>query len=279
VSFRPTIPLSGVAGWRFLERTQERQQAAFEKSPEIGREAAYFESRIASVTTAADLVADRRLLGVALTAFGLEAEIDKRAFLRKVLEEGTTDTGDFATRLTDPAWRKLADAFGFGNPGGARTGQPGFAAKIVAAYKTRAFEAAVGETDNDLRLAMNFRREIAELAAQGTEGASWFAVLGSKPLRQVFEKAYGLPSAFGKVDIDRQREVMRDKTAALFGGDTLAVFKDPAAVAKLVDRFLARAQIDAGVTATGPAAAALTLLQSMSTGGSQGLVNLLASRR
>jgi hypothetical protein len=278
VSFQPTIPLSGVAGWRFLERTQERQQAAFEKGPELKRDVAYFEDRIASVTSAADLVADRRLLKVALGAFGLEAEVDKRAFLRKVLEEGTTDTGDFATRLTDPAWRKLADAFGFGNPGGARTGEAGFAARIVAAYKTRAFEAAVGETDNDLRLAMNFRREIAELAAQGTEGASWFAVLGSKPLRQVFETAYVLPSAFGQVDIDQQREVMRDKTAAFLGDDVLAVFKDSAAVEKLVDRFLARAQIARGATATGPAAGALTLLQSMSGGGSQGLVNLLAAR-
>ena len=53
MSFQPTIPLSGVAGWRFLERTQPRQQAAFEKSPEVQRDVAYFEDKIASVTTAA----------------------------------------------------------------------------------------------------------------------------------------------------------------------------------------------------------------------------------
>jgi hypothetical protein len=277
MSFAPAIPLSGVAGWRFLARTEARQQAAFEKSPQIQRDVAYFAEKIGSVGTAAELVADRRLLKVALGAFGLEGEIDKRAFLRKVLEEGTTDIGDFATRLTDPAWRRFADAFGFGNPGGARTGDAGFAAKIAAAYKTRAFEAAVGETDNDLRLAMNFRREIAELAAQGSEGASWYAVLGSKPLRQVVEKAYGLPSAFAKVDIDRQAEVMRDKTSAIFGDSTLAVFKDPAAVEKLIGRFLARAQIEQGAPTTGPAAAALTLLRSTDSG-SQGILNLLASR-
>ena len=40
----------------------------------------------------------------------------------------------------------------------------GFAAGVVADYKTRAFEAAVGETNNDMRLAMNFRREMAELS-------------------------------------------------------------------------------------------------------------------
>jgi hypothetical protein len=276
MSFQPTVPLPGIAGWRFLERTQARQQAAFEKGPELQRDIAYFAEKIATITTAADLVADRRLLKVALGAFGMEGEIDKRAFIRKALEQGTTDPGDLAARLTDPAWRKLADTFGFGNPGGARTGDAGFAAKIIAAYKTRAFEAAVGDADNNLRLAMNFRREIADFAAQGTDGASWFSVLGSKPLRQVLEKAYGLPTAFGQIDIDQQREVMRDKTGALFGTDTLAAFKDPAAVEKVLNRFLARAQIEQGSATTSSAAAALTLLRGAGSGAS-GLYNLLAS--
>jgi hypothetical protein len=277
VSFQPTIPIGGLAGWRFLERTQASQRAAFEKGPELQRDIAYFTEKIGTIATAADLVADRRLLKVALGAFGMESELDKRAFIRKVLEEGTTDPKAFANRLTDRVYRKLAETFGFGNPGGPRTGDPGFAAKITEAYKARAFEAAVGEADNNMRLAMNFRREIAELAAQGEDGASWFSVLGSRPLREVFEKAYGLPKQFGQIDIDRQAETLADKTGGLFGTGTLASFRDPEAVEKIITRFLARAQIEGGITATTPGAGALTLLQSM-TGSSQGLVNLLASR-
>ena len=250
MSFQPTIPLPGIAGWRFLERTQGAQKAAFEKGPELQRDIAYFKEKIAGVATAADLVADRRLLKVALGAFGLEGEIDKKAFVRKILEGGTTDPASLANRLTDKSWYKLTEAFGFGDPGGARTGEAGFAAKLVEAYKTRAFEAAVGDADNDMRLAMNFRREIAELAKG--EGGSWFSVLGSKPLRQVIEKAYGLPKAFGQIDLDQQREVLRDKTSAMFGTDKLTAFQDAANVEKLIDRFLARAQIEAGVSATSP---------------------------
>ena len=160
-------------------------------------------------------MADRRLLKVALGAFGLEGEIDKKAFVRKILEEGTADPASLANRLTDKSYHKLAVAFGFGDLGGARTGQAGFAAKIVGAYKTRAFEAAVGDADNNMRLAMNFRREIAEIA-QGA-GGSWYAILGSKPLRQVIEKAFGLPSAFSQIDIDKQRDILVDKTGAMFG--------------------------------------------------------------
>jgi hypothetical protein len=275
MSYQPVVPLPGIAGWRFLERTQARQQAAFETGAALKREVAYFEEKIASVTTAADLVADRRLLGVALAAFGLEGEIDKKALIRKVLEEGTGE-GAMATRMTDPAWRKLAAALGFGD-GGAQTGKPGFAPGIISAYKTRAFEAAVGEANNDMRLALNFRREMATLAAG--KGGSWYAVLGSKPLRQVVEKAFGLPSAFAQVDIDKQVEMLRDRADGLFGSDSLAVFQDAANVDKLIDRFLARAQIESGAGATGPAANALALLQGMTSDrGSSGLWNLIASR-
>ncbi|MBA3324873.1 MAG: DUF1217 domain-containing protein [Rhodobacteraceae bacterium] len=277
MSFQPQIPLTGPAGWRFLQRTQASQQAAFEKGPQLQREIAYFEENIGAVTSAADLVADRRLLKVALGAFGLEGEIDKKAFIRKVLDEGTDDSAAFANRLTAPGYKAMAAAFGFGNAGGARTAVPGFADRIVAAYKTRAFEAAVGESNDDMRLAMNFRREIAELS-KGAKGGSWFTVIGSKPLREVIEKAYGLPGAFGRIDVDRQRDTLRDRTSALFGTANLTAFADPANVEKVIDRFLARAQLESGASAPTSGSAALTLLRNAAAGGSQGLYNLLAAR-
>ncbi len=276
MSFQPQIPLAGIAGWRFLERTQPVQQAAFEKGPQLAREIAYFTENVGKIETAADLVADRRLLKVALGAFGLSDEIDKKAFIRKVLEEGTTDPKALAMRLTETAFREMSDAFGFGAETGRRNAEPGFASGIVAAYKTRAFEAAVGESNNDMRLAMNLKREIGELAAG--EGASLFKVIGSKPLRQVFEKAFNLPSQFVQLDIDRQVEVFGDKLSKMFGKGDLTVFQDPANVDKLITRFLAISQIETGAAATSATSSALTLLQNANGGGSQGLFNLLAAR-
>ena len=75
-------------------------------------------------------------------------------------------------------------------------------------------------------------------------------MLGSKPLREVIEKAFGLPTRFAQIDIDQQRDILRDKTSALFGTDKLTAFQDPAAVEKVIDRFLARAQIEDGITST-----------------------------
>jgi hypothetical protein len=65
----------------------------------------------------------------------------------------------------------------------------------------------------------------------------------------------------------------------MFGTGKLTAFQDAANVDKLIDRFLARSQIEQGASATSPAAGALTLLQSLTGGGSDGLLNLLASRR
>jgi len=277
MSFQPQIPFSGIAGWRFLERAAPVLQDTFEKGPQLQRDIAHFAETIGSITSAAELVADRQLMRVALGAFGLDSELDKRAFMRKILEEDLADPRALANRLTEPAYKKMAVAFGFGSATGPRTGEAGFAAKIIADFKTRAFEVAVGQSDNAMRLALNFRREMAEMS-QG-DGANWFRVLGSKPLREVFEGAYGLPSQFGRIDVDQQREVMRDKTGRLFGGSELTVFQDPEAIETVVNRFLARAQVEAGVSAPGPASNALALLQAGSAGrGAEGLFALLAKR-
>jgi hypothetical protein len=277
MSFQPSIPLGGIAGWRFLQRTEAAQAAAFARGPQITREIAHFAERIGGVTSAEALVADRRLLQVALGAFGLEGEIDKKAFLRKVLESNTLDPRSPASRLTNPAFRAVAAAFGFGDPGGPRTADPGFAERIAAQYRARQFEVAVGAVDDDMRAALNFRREIAAYAARTGEGV-WFEILGSPPLRRVFEKAFGLPKEFGKLDVDRQREILRDRTRATFGEGGLAVLRDPANVERLIMRFLARAQVEAGPPAGAPGSTALALLQG-ATGGAEGLFSLLAGRR
>ncbi|PZQ52382.1 MAG: flagellar protein [Rhodovulum sulfidophilum] len=280
MSYQPRVPLSGIAGWRVLQRSEASQRAAFDKSADVKADLAYFEAKIGSVAGAEDLMADRRLLKVALGAFGLDEWIDRKAFIRKVLEEGTTDPRAFANRLTEPSFRKLSAAFGFGDAGGARTGTAGFAAKISEAYGTRAFEAAVGATDNDMRLALNFRREIADLAGTaGGKGGSWYSIIGSKTLSTVARYAFGLPKSFGTLDVDKQRDILMRKAEAVFGSSDLSLFQDPAKVAKFIDRFLARSQLENGSTSTAGASPALTLLRPGGSGGSQGLLNLLMSLR
>ena len=279
MTFTPIIPASGVIGLRLLSQTQETQRAVFDQQPQLARDVNYFTEKIAAVRTAEDLVGDRRLLRVALGAFGLDDEIDKGAFIRKILEEGSEDQDAFANRLVDPRYVNFTRALGFGDLLGARTGDVGFAAEITSAYKERQFELAVGEQDSSLRLALNFRREIATYAnASDPENTAWFSAMGDLPVRTVFEGAFGLSSSFGQLDIDRQRDELQDLNNKFFGSKSLAVFQDSAEVESLINRFLVRRSIEEGPSPTTNGFTALTLLSNAANGvGSTGIQNIVLS--
>jgi hypothetical protein len=261
---QPLIPTGGVAGWRFLQRTIETQQARFNASAPVMRETAYFRENIGKIETAEDLVKDRRLLTVALEAYGLESEIDKRYFLKRVLEEGSENPAALARRLSDPKFREFAAAFGFGDGQGARTRTEGFAETVVARYRVRAFERAVGEQDESLRLALYFDRTAQALAGETvSEEAQWLRLLGDVPMRRVVETALGLPPQFAQIEIDTQVREVRTRVRTFAGVERPADLAGRDAREKMVRRFLLRDQIGAA-----PAyAAGSVALELLRTGG------------
>lgn len=263
MTFQPVVPFAGLAGWTMLQRTMDTQRAAFDNSAEIQREIAYFEQNIGKVTSAEALVADRRLLGVALGAFGLDDDIDNRYLVQKVLSDGTLDSTDLANKLSDKRYLAFSEAFGFGDFDTPRTQLSYFAAEITDAYRERQFEAAVGEQDNDMRLALNLQRELANLAEDdSSEDTKWFSVMGSEPLREVFETAFGLPDSFAALDIDKQLETFKARAKAAFGDTDVAQFSDAEQMEELTRLFLARSQIADFNASVSSANTALILLQS-----------------
>ena len=209
-AFSRPFPLAGIAGWRFLERTQAAQQAAFDKSPEIARDIAYFAEKIGGDHHAPPTwLADRRLLKVALGAFGMESEIDKKAFIRKVLEEGI----DRPEGAGEPADRQVALR---SSPRPSASGRP-------AAREHRATSGSRedhrGLQDPRLRGRGGRRRQ---QHAPGDElpprdGRALAAGRGGRELvrassaRSRCARCSRRPSAcraqFGQIDIDRQREI------------------------------------------------------------------------
>lgn len=260
MSFVPAIPMGGLVGWTMLKRTAATQQAAFDRQPQVLRDEEYFRANITRITSAEDLVKDRRLMRVALGAFGLDSDIDNRFFIRKVLEEGTLKPGALALKLADKRYRELSAAIGLGDFGTSRIRMSDFADTIIRQWKQRQFEGAVGTVDDSLRLAMNAEREIAKIAkAEMTEDARWFTLMGQRPLRQVLETAFGLPTSFGTLDIDRQKQVLSQRARAVFGDAGVAQFAEPDKMQALVKQYLLRNQISAN-TAAGAGNTALTLV-------------------
>jgi len=260
MSFQPVIPLGGYTGWRFLQRTIEQQSAQHAKAPMAQRDEAHFREKIGKIGSAADLVADRQLLRVALTAFGLADDLANRAFIQRILESDLTDPRSFANRLSDKRYAEMARAFGFAAADGPKTAAPGFADKTIRAFHARQFEIAVGEQDESMRMALSLKRDLGELAA-GTmsDEAKWFRVLGTPSMRKVFESAFQLPKGFGQIDLDRQVGILMDRTRRVFGEGGLAQFTDPEKMNALTRRFFVGEQLREIQANAGPSAV-LTLL-------------------
>ncbi len=263
MTYQPVVPVTGNPGWTFLKTTREDQQRAFDNSSGVKINTDYFSENISSVSSAEELVSDRRLLSVALGAFGLDDDINNKFFVQKVLDDGTLNEEAFANRLSDKRYFALAETFGF-DLSPPKTALSDFAEKIVEQYRVRQFEAAVGNQDENLRLALGLSRDIAELAEQSlSEEAAWFTIMGNPPMRRVFEAALGLPSQIAAVDIDRQLSEFREKAQTLFGASNPADFAAPDLQEKLVRNFLFRTELEVNAASTSRGAVALSLLQTL----------------
>jgi hypothetical protein len=273
---QPIIPIGGNAGWAFLQRTMDEQKTSFLNGSAIRAEMKYFAANIGAVRTAQELVDDRRLLAVTLQAFGLQDEIDKTAFVLRVLEGGSETRSAPANRIPDARWRELAGALGFGDGKGVQTGVEGFAETILSRYGERAFEIAVGEADQSMRVALNFDRTAQELTRAGiSERGVWFRLLGDPATRSFVETAFNLPREFAQIDVDQQVEVLIDRTRSAFGAGVLDL-ADPEFRARFTDRYFALDSIRSFNAAASAGQNALSLLQAVGPVGGGGLLSARA---
>ncbi|MCG3269114.1 DUF1217 domain-containing protein [Yoonia sp. I 8.24] len=265
MTFQPILPNTGYSGWIFLDRTMETQQETFSKGQAIVRDTDYFAQNIGAISTAEELVDDPRLLRVALGAYGLDDDVNSQFFIRKILEEGTTSDDALANRLSDSRYADFSAAFGLDGQTPPTTQTSGFAENIIARYEVRQFQQAVGEQDNDLRLAMSVQDGVSDILANNTTSdGQWYSILGNAPMRSVFQTALGLPESSSSIDLERQLEIFQTRAESMFGTDELADFAEPELQEKLIRMFLIRSEA-ANIASFSGSSTALTLLQSTSS--------------
>lgn len=259
--FQPIVPDAGLAGWRFLQSTYDTQFEAFGENTALQRDTDYFVENIGQITSAEALVSDRRLLTVALGAFGLQDDIDNRYFIQKVFEEGSVNEDALAVRFSDNRYQELSQAFGFGPGEFLKTGENLFAEAIVERFRTNSFEVAAGEQNDAMRVALYAQRELGEVAEMdGSIATKWFTIMGDPPLRELFEKALGLPASVGQIDIDQQLEVFKDRAQSVFGSEDPAQFATEEMREDAITKYILRNQIDSFGAGLSSNSIALTLL-------------------
>ena len=251
----------GYVGWRLLSRTAEQQKAIVAAEPQVARETEHFRQNIARITTAEDLVSDYRMLSVALKAHGLEDDIGNRALIRKVLESDLSDPKSLANRLSDSRYAELARSFGFAEAVPATQTDETLADRISAAHLAAEFELRVGEADNDLRVALHAQRELANIAkGEGSETGKWFQILGSAPLAQFVQTAFGFGSNLVKLPIDSQVTALQSAAKRYLGISDITRLAEPAVMERAIGLYLARAQLDGGGGGSNRFSNAMTLL-------------------
>ncbi|MDT1061440.1 DUF1217 domain-containing protein [Paracoccus sp. CPCC 101403] len=260
MTYQVQVGQGGYTGWKLLERTAETQRATLARDPEILRSRTYFAEKLPQVKTADQMVSDYRLLNVALRAFGLEADMKNRLFIKKVLEADPNDSNSIVNRLSDKRYLNLNKALGMGQAGGATESAADVGA-ILDLYVSKTFERNIGDRYQEIELALNARRELPALAESGSsDNTKWYQILGSQPLRKIFEGAFGLGSTFGRLPVDRQVDEMKTRLEKMTGSSSVAQFAEPEKLENLLKTYLLRSSINSGASAT-PYSAALTILR------------------
>jgi len=244
MAFQPIIVGTGLVAWRNLQRSLPQQLELFANSAEQKRLVDRFETNASSLTSADAVVSDRQILTVALGAYGLQDDIKNRYFVKRILDEGTSSPEALANRMSDSRYQRLAADFALDGLSRAVGVLPSKAQSITESYVEQAFSVAVGDRNESLRLALNANSEMSRIASRAvSDDAKWFLVMGNPPLRSVVEKALGLPTSFGQLDIDQQLSVFRAKSATAFGTSEIEGLAESETKAKLIDRFLLKEQL------------------------------------
>lgn len=271
----PSLIGGGLAGWNFLQASLEKQEATFASSSDITRSREALSEALSEPLSLDTLMGDRQLLRPVLQAFGLESEIDKGAFIRRIIEDGPDNSDGFAQRLNNPDFIALSRAFQADGDGLIRMSDSQ-RAQIVEDFQRVAFETAVGEQQSDLRLALNFERSVGDLANEtATERSFWFRVISDAPLFEVFDSAFLLPDGFLNLDIDRQADILQSRAEQFLGTDPVGQLTTEAGIETITRQFFLQRQIENGPSGFTSGTIALNLLGGGL--GSAGLENLLLS--
>lgn len=247
----------GYLGWKLLERSAEKQRATFENSKQVQLSRDYFLEKLPTVKSADELISDYKLLSVALRAFGLDADIGNKAFIKKVIDSDLGDEKSLVNRLTDKRYLNFNKALGLSSTEENSTSRLS-TDEILNLYVSRSFEKNIGERHPEIELALNFRRELpAIITSSSSDTTKWYQIISSKPLRKVFEGALGLSTSFSSFPIERQAAELSKRLEKLIGVPISKI--NTSGLDKLIKNYLVRSS--AMETSASPYSVALKILR------------------
>jgi hypothetical protein len=205
----------------------------------LKKEADYFKINIDLTASNETLVSNTRLLRFAMKGFGIDTTSLDSGKTLKVLNNNYDFNPDLAS---DTKLQEFQKAYSFSiSKNTLRTLDDNIGKKTEDAFLKTTFITAVGNSDENLRLALYFEDRIAQVATkEKTNKVGWLRIIGEPPLATAFQKVFGLPSSIGNLDVDAQKEVYAKRASSVLGSSDLSKFSEKEYRDKFINLFLSR---------------------------------------
>lgn len=156
--------LSGLAYFKQIASdTRQAYQDRFAKSKSINREVENFKTQAKKVATPQEFVDNYRLLSFATSAFGIEDAMQYGYRTKKILLSDPSDPYSLLNKFTEPRYREMNVAFGFGSGTTANLQDDGKVDLIVKSYYKNEYEQSLAALNPNLDDAAYFIRKIGEI--------------------------------------------------------------------------------------------------------------------
>lgn len=185
----------------------------------------YYQDNIGKVTSISQFVSNYRLLSYAMNAYGLGDQVDNKALITKVLQQGTSSSKALANTLENPAWKAFAKAFDFSATGAANPTSSASVATTTSDYTETQLEESEGQTDPGVQLALYFKRVAPTITSS-------YGILGDQNLLEVVQTVFGLSSTTSAAQIDAEAKEVTKLVP-------MSDLTDPKKLNSLVTRFTA----------------------------------------
>ncbi|GEO84083.1 MULTISPECIES: DUF1217 domain-containing protein [Alphaproteobacteria] len=194
-------------------------------------EAEYYQKNIIGITSAAELLADRRLVDVVLAAKGFDPKEVTDDFLKQIFQSDLSDKKSFVNKQDDERWAELLSSFNFDSKGlltrdaVGTVQQRGAVLETQNLYLHQMLEEDQGNSNAGVRLALYFERVAPTLTDA-------YDLLGDDALLETFRVTFGFSSDFSNMDIDMQASLVEKNLK-------LSDMQDPEKLKKFLHRFTA----------------------------------------
>lgn len=215
--------VSALSVYGVLDRLEPLRKGMVAKDPAFKKELETFRARVKDVKSVDAFFKDYRLLKTVLEAYGLESEIDKAGFIKKLMTGNPTDKKALIQRVNDPRYVELASEIRL-FLGVTTLKSADFAQKVETRLKQIRTEKSLDEQSPGIRAAMRFKAEASKVKTA-------YDLLGNPVLREVILTATGLPKQIAYQTVESQARTVEARVK-------INKFGDPKYVDKLVKQFL-----------------------------------------